>query len=294
MNVLAAVLCVFLFGQTAPFTRVATLAISPDSVILLRILIASIVCIVFVLRDRWVPPKSAWPGILRTALGTVIGFNSFMAYGLSEVPAGHAAVALAGLPMVTAIYSILRDRLNPGFRFWAFSLLGTLFSVSFFFLLNVKEVQHGDLILLLAVLSAAFGYVEGGRTGRIYGGARTMAWAVLLVLPVCLPLALWHFRHTSDSLAAVTLPVAFSILYVGLVSQSLGMLLWLKVLAKGPMEKVSMVQLLQPFFTLLGAIVLLGEEVLGITWVVALLVGICVFGTNREREKAVRHGSEAK
>lgn len=288
MNVLAAVLCVFLFAQTAPFTRIATLALSPNTVIILRILIAGVVCLIFAAKDRWVPPKAAWPGIFRTALGTVIGFNSLMAYGLSEVPAGHAAVALAGLPMVTAIYSILRDRLRPGFRFWAFSLLGTLLSICFFFLLNVKEVLRGDVILLFAVLSAAFGYVEGGRTGRAFGGARTMAWAVLLVLPFCALLAVWHFAHTSDSLAAVTAPVVFSVLYVGLVSQSLGMLLWLKVLAKGPMEKISMVQLLQPFFTLLGAIVLLGEEVLGITWIVALLVALCVMGTNREQQRAVK------
>jgi drug/metabolite transporter (DMT)-like permease len=51
------------------------------------------------------------------------------------------------------------------------------------------------------------------------------------------------------------------------------------------MEKVALVQLLQPFFTLLAAIVILDEKVAGITWVIAGLVGICVMGSNKEKQR---------
>lgn len=285
LNILAAIFCVFLFALTAPFTRIAALAVAPNSVIMLRILVAAVVCSIFVLYDRWVPPKEAWLGIFGTALGAVIGFNSLMAYGLREVPASHAAVALAGLPMVTSIYSILRDRINQGYRFWIFSLLGTSLSFCFFFFLNMKEILQGDLLLLASILSAAFGYVEGGRTSRKYGGARTVSWAVLLTLPVCLPLAYWHFSKPENLITNISSPALFSVLYLGLASQSLGMFLWFKVLAKGPMEKIALVQLLQPFFTLLAAIVLLDEKVLVITWFIAVLVAACVMGANRERQK---------
>jgi len=285
MNLIAAFFCVFLFALTAPFTRIAALSISPESIILLRVLGAGLVCSIFVLNDKWIPPKKAWPGIIATALGTVVGFNSLMAYGLREVSAGHAAVALAGLPLATSVYSIFRDRLKPELSFWIFAILGTLLSFGFFLILNVERILLGDLLLLLSVLSAAFGYVEGGRSSRVYGGARTMSWAVLLTLPVFIPLGIIHFTNTIDRFSTFSFSVWFSVSYLAFVSQSLGMFLWFKVLAKGPMEQVSLVQLLQPFLTLLAAIILLDEKVLGVTWIIAILVAACVFGSNKRKPK---------
>lgn len=284
MNILLAFLCVSLFAMTAPFTRIAALAIAPESVIFIRILGAALVCGIYVIWDGWIPPRKAWPGIIATALGTVIGFNSLMAFGLSEVPSGHAAVALAGLPIGTSIYAVLRDKTNPGRNFWIFAGLGSLLSFGFFFLINVEKLLLGDFLLLLAVLSASFGYVEGGRSSRLYGGARTMSWAVLVTLPLCIPLALIHFKGSSESYSDLSFSVWFSLAYVALISQSLGMFLWFRVLAIGPIEKIAMVQLLQPFVTFLGAILILNEDVLPITWIVAALVALCVVGSNREKK----------
>lgn len=285
MNLIAAVFCVVLFSLTAPFTRIAALSVNPELIILLRIAGAGVVCLLFVLRDKWIPPKKAILGIIGTALGSVIGFNAFMAYGLREVSAGHAAVALACLPISTSIYSIFRDRLNPGPSFWVYALVGSALSLGFFFVINVEEVLPGDIYLLLSVLAAAFGYVEGGRSSRHYGGARTMSWAVLITLPVCLPLLYFQIKNSTLNFSELKFHVWFSLLYLALVSQSLGMFLWFKVLAKGPMEKISLVQQLQPFLTLVGAILLLDEKVLPITWIVAALVAVCVVWANKERQK---------
>lgn len=285
MNIVAAFFCVFLFSLTAPFTRLAALSVSPNSIILIRILGAGLICLAFIVKDRWVPPRKAWAGITAAALGSVIGFNSFMAYGLKEVSAGHAAVALAGLPMATSVYSILRDRVNPTIGFWIFSILGSLLSFGFFFFLNVREILFGDFLLLLAVLSAAFGYVEGGRSSRLYGGARTMSWAVIITLPICIPFAFVHFNQTPEVFRPVEVNAWLSLMYLAFVSQSLGMFLWFKVLAVGPMEKIAQVQLLQPFLSLVGAIVILKENVLNVTWVIAGLVAICIIGLNKEKEK---------
>ena len=284
MNILAAVLCVFLFSLTAPFTRLAALETSPESIIIIRILGAGVVCLIFVLMDKWIPPRKTIPGLLATALGSVIGFNSLMAYGLREVSAGHAAVALAGLPMATSIYSTLRDRLNPGNKFWIFALAGTLLSLGFFFTMNMKEASIGDVYLLLAILAAAFGYVEGGRVSRIHGGARTMSWAVLITLPFVIPGAIYFFMHEGENLS-LSLNGWLSVAYLALISQSLGMFLWFGVLAIGPMEKIAQVQLLQPFFTLFAAIVFLNESVIALTWIIAGLVALCIFGANKEKLK---------
>lgn len=285
MNLLAATLCVALFSLTAPFTRIAALSVNPELIILLRIVGAGLICLLFILRDRWIPPREALSGILGTALGSVIGFNAFMAYGLREVSAGHAAVALAALPICTSIYSIIRDRTNPGLSFWIYAFAGSALSLGFFFVLNVEELLPGDIYLLLSVLAAAYGYVEGGRSSRTYGGARTMSWAVLITLPFCIPLLYLEIQNSPMDLSNLNSNVWISLIYLATISQSLGMFLWFKVLAIGPMEKISLVQQLQPFLTLLAAIILLGEDVDTTTWIIAVLVALCVLGANTEKRK---------
>lgn len=284
-NVFLAAFCVLLFSLTAPFTRIAALETDPLTIIFVRLMGAGIVSVILAIADGWIPPKRAWNGILGVTIGSVIGFSSFTALALKEVPSGHAAVGLAGLPMATAIYSVIRDRANPGRYFWGFALLGTFICFGFFFTLNVSEVGRGDFLLVLAVLSAAFGYVEGGRATREFSGRRIMCWAVICTLPVVLPAGVYRIVQTQGSLAQLSPAPWASMIYLALVSQSTGMFLWFKVLAKGPMEKIALVQLLQPFLTLLASIILLKEEVLWSTWIIALLVAGCIYGANKAKSK---------
>jgi drug/metabolite transporter (DMT)-like permease len=283
LNILAAALCIVLFSLTVPFTRLAALETTPIAIIFLRMIGAGIVSIIFASFDKWLPPRSSWKGIFFTALGSVIGFASFTAFAMKEVPSGHGAVGLAAMPIATAAYSVLRDKRNPGIFFWFFAVLGTALSFAFFFFLNVSDLVLGDLYLVCAVLCAAFGYVEGGRTSRIHGGKRVMTWAVIATLPFALPLAIFYFLKGGVNLSVISTNAWLCMIYLALVSQSTGMFLWFRVLAIGPMEKIALVQLLQPFFTLLASILFLHETVLWSTWIIAFLVAICVFGANRTR-----------
>lgn len=285
MNLLSAAFCIILFSLTVPFTRMAALETTPEAIILFRLIGASLICILFAIVDGWVPPRKSWGGILRTAIGSVIGFSSLTAFAMKKVPAGHAAVALAAMPMATAIYAVLRDKAHPGKKFWAFALLGTFLSFGFFFTLNMSHVVAEDFLLLLAVGFAAFGYVEGGRMSRTYGGQRIMTWAILATLPLTIPVSIYYVMQTGTSIFHMSTGSWFSIAYLAIVSQSTGMFLWFKVLAIGPMEKIALVQLLQPFFTLLASIIFLDEVVLGSTWFIAFFVAICIFGANKERSR---------
>ena len=112
-----------------------------------------------------------------------------------------------------------------------------------------------------------------------------MTWAVLITLPVVIPLSFFHFYNNANEVLHMSTSAWFSVSYLALVSQSLGMFLWFKVLAIGPMEKIALLQLLQPFITLFAAIILLQENVVNSTWVTAVLVAICIFGSNREKNK---------
>lgn len=284
-NVLLAAFCVLLFSLTVPFTRIAALETDPTTIIFVRLLGAGLISIILAIADGWFPPKRAWKGILGVTIGSVIGFSSFTALAMKQVPSGHAAVGLAGLPMATAIYSVLRDRANPGKYFWGFALLGTFLSFGFFFTMNVSDLHMGDLYLVLGVFSAAFGYVEGGRATREFSGRQVMCWAVICTMPVVIPFGIYKVIQSHESLAQLSVSAWSAMIYLALVSQSTGMFLWFKVLAKGPMEKIALVQLLQPFLTLLASIIFLGEHVLWSTWVIAFLVAGCIYGANRSKEK---------
>ena len=288
MNIALAVFCVVLFSLTAPFTRMAALEMAPELVALLRLFFGGIACLFVVSYDAWRPPRGIWLPLFITSICAVMGFGTLMAFALHQVPSSHGAVALAALPAVTAAYASLRDRHNPGFIFWLFAIAGTVASGGFFFTSAVTELARGDFLLGLAVCSAAFGYVEGGRLSRIHGGRRVMSWAIVMSLPVTLLglIALPTLNSDANYMAQLKNLSASAILSVGylaLISQSIGMFLWYHALAKGPMEKVAMTPLLQPFFTLLAAILLLNESISPAAWWIALFVGLCVFGANRAK-----------
>ena len=280
MNGLLAIFCIALFSLTVPFTRLAALEAAPEAVTLLRLTGAGVICLVLALRDGWSPPKKIWLHLAVTSCGAVAGFSTLMAFAMRQVPGSHGAVALAALPAVTAVYASLRDRSNPGLIFWIFAIAGTALSFGYFFTSSVERLAVGDGLLGLAVISAAFGYVEGGRLSRLYGGRRVMSWAILLTLPVAIPLLVFLFSASDFKAGTLSLQAWLALAYLALVSQSTGMFLWYKVLARGPMEKIALVQLLQPFLTLLASIIILQETVTWQAWLVALLVVLCIFGAN--------------
>jgi drug/metabolite transporter (DMT)-like permease len=287
MNYMLAVLSVFLFSFTVPFTRLAAMEAAPELVTFLRLLGGGIVCLMLILLDGWRPPRRIWRQLFITSLGSVLAFGALMAFALRQVPGSHGAVALAALPALTAAYASLRDRRNPGAVFWFFAITGSLLSLTFFVTV-VDKLLLGDLLLGLAVIAAMFGYVEGARLSREFGGRRVMSWAIVLNLPLILAAVLWYLPRPEFGVYWAQLinfsQVAwFSIIYLALISQSAGMFLWYAVLARGPMEKIAMTQLVQPFFTLLAAIFLLQESVNPSAWWIAFLVGACVLGANRAK-----------
>jgi drug/metabolite transporter (DMT)-like permease len=279
MNAFFATLCVILFSMTVPATRIAALSMPPELIVGFRLAGAGLICLAVVLfLDRWVPPRRIWLPLLATSVGSVSGFSFLISLAMRTAPGTHGAIALAALPAATAAYASLRDGVNPGPRFWIYCVFGTLASIGFFLAGAQGGFQAGDLPLMASVFAGAFGYVEGGRLSREFGGRRVMSWAILLAMPLATAILLTS--HADFPRA----PIVWSALaYLAIVSQSLGMFLWYRVLARGPMVKIAMIQLLQPFFTLMGAVLLLGESAAPSTWAIAALVAVTVFAANKEK-----------
>jgi drug/metabolite transporter (DMT)-like permease len=129
-----------------------------------------------------------------------------------------------------------------------------------------------DGLLLLAVLSAAIGYVGGAQVAATLPAQQVICWVLVLALPLVLPAAWWLRPQQSASLAAWG-----GFAYVSLFSMWLGFFAWYRGLALGGVMRVSQVQLLQPFLALLLAVPILGERLEPSTVVFALAVMAVVF-----------------
>lgn len=255
------VIGVAIFSLTLPFTRLAVAELHPVFVALGRAVVAG-VCSAFLLWQMRapLPTMAQTKTLLLTALGVVVGFPVFSSIAMHYVPASHGAIVLGILPLATALFAALRFRERPSVGFWLMALFGSGLVIAFAIWEGGGALQLADLALLAAVLAAAMGYAEGGRLSQSMGGQQVIAWALVLTLPILLPLTVWlGWRYGVQ--ASVRAWLGFA--YVSLFSMLIGFFFWYKGLALGGIARVGQVQLLQPFFTLLGASLIVGEALRG-------------------------------
>ena len=127
--------------------------------------------------------------------------------------------------------------------------------------------QAADLLLLGAVLSASGGYVAGARLSQALGAEQVICWALVISLPLTVPMALITWPVQPVSVAAWG-----AFVYVSLFSMWIGFFAWYRALAIGGTLRVSQVQVVQPFLSMLLAVPLLGERLDSVTLLFALAV----------------------
>ncbi len=255
------VLGVVIFAATLPMTRLAVGDASapqlpPAFVTAGRAAVAGVLSVLYLLLLRVpLPARRHWPALGVSALGTVLGFPLFLSLALRHVDAMHAAVITGVLPLATAAVAALVLRQRASLGFWACAGLGCALVLAFAAWRGGGGLVAADGLLLLAVMSAAVGYVAGARVAASLPAQQVICWVLVLSLPLVLPAA-WWWRPTLP--AAPSAWVGFA--YVSLFSMWLGFFAWYRGLALGGVMRVSQVQLLQPFLALLFAVPLLGER----------------------------------
>lgn len=244
--------------MTLPATRLAVASFHPLFVGLGRELVAACLAaplLYFTRQPR--PTRTQLRSLGLVVLGVIIGFPTLSAWAMHRVDASHGAVVLGLLPTATAIAGFLRAHERPSAGFWCASAVGSCIVVGFALHAGGGSFRSADLALLGSVVCAALGYAEGGRLGREMGGWQVICWALVLGVPLLLPVVAWVTWH--HGLAAT--PAAWAGFgYVSLVSAFLGFFAWYHGLAIGGVARVGQLQLLQPFFTLAFAAAFLGER----------------------------------
>ena len=274
---------VFVFALTLPMTRLATGTtdtpqLSPWFVTWGRAALAGCLSILYLLATRSPLPRPEHRGPLALSLlGNAIGYPLLLGWALREVTASHAAVITALLPLATAAAAawLMHQRARLGF--WLFATLGSAL-VAVYSLLRAHQQGHGfglshaDLLLLGAVTAASIGYVAGAKVTPSLGAERVISWVCVMALPITLPGA---WLTWPEQPIALTSWLALG--YVGVFSMWAGFFAWFRGLALGGALRVSQMQLLQPFISIVAAVPLLGESLDAMTLVFASAVVATVF-----------------
>ena len=272
---------IVIFSLTLPLTRLAVgTADAPQMsgafVAFGRAVVAAALSAVFLLVTRApLPQRRHWLPLAVTAAGVVFGFPLFTSIAMRYVEAVHASVIVGVLPLATAAVGALLHRQRPSVGFWICAAIGSAMVVTFAVLRSGSgglSIHFADLLLLAAMLCAAVGYGYGARLSQQMKAEHVICWALLISLPLTLPLALWSWPQ-----APLKTTTWASFAYVAVFSMWIGFFAWYRGLALGGTVRVSQVQLVQPFLSMLFAVPLLGENLDAVTVAFGLAVIATVF-----------------
>jgi drug/metabolite transporter (DMT)-like permease len=278
------------FSLSLPMTKVALTGLDPWFIAFGRSVGAGALALAYLVVTRARLPTG---GQLRrlgvVAIGVVVGFPLFTSIGLTMQTSAHGAVVVTLLPAATAVLAVLRAGERPSPRFWLASAGGLVSVLAFVIISGAVRggVSTADLFFLAAVGFCALGYAEGGMLARDLGGAQTICWALIVALPVTVPVTTIVALHAAAGPnhfpTEVTTTAWLSFAYLTTVSMFLGFIAWYAGLARGGVARVGQVQLAQPAVTIAWSALLLSEPIGALTIISALAVLASVFATQRAR-----------
>lgn len=281
---------VLIFAATLPLTKLAvgsgaTPQLSAAFVSFGRAAVAGLLSLVYLglVRDQAAagkyrfPQGRQWAMLAITASGVVMGFPLLLALALRQVPSTHGAVVTGLLPLATAVLGALWFRQKPSAGFWLCAVLGSALVMAFMVVRSGSfELHQADALLIGAMLIGGVGYVGGAALTPALGAERVICWVLVISLPFTLPLALLNAPEH-----AVPWSSWLAFTYLALFSMWIGFFAWYRGLALGGAVRVSQVQLVQPFVSIVMAVPLLGERLDAVTVCFALAVVATVFAGKR-------------
>lgn len=274
---------VLIFSGSLPATRLAVIGFDPLFLTVARGTIAGLLSLLLLLAFRQKRPQSSEIfSLVIVALGCVVGFPLLTALALQHISSAHSVVFIGLLPLATAIFGVIRGGERPKLAFWVFAVLGSMLVTGFALAQGGTAasigLSFGDWLMLAAIIVCGLGYAEGAALSKRLGGWQVICWALVISLPVMLVGALALMPAT---FAGVGGPAYAGLAYVSLFSMLIGFIFWYRGLAQGGTATVGQLQLIQPFFGLALAALLLGETVTSSMFTVTLGVILCVAAAKR-------------
>ena len=259
-----------IFSLTLPVSKIAVQVLDPYFIVFGRAALAGLIALSYLIAIRArLPARATLPGFVLIALGAVFGFPLFITIAMMQGPSSNGAVILGILPLVTTVLGAIRFKERPSVGFWLSSVMGTMLVLLYALMQGAGQLSYFDALLMVACVCAAVAYVEGARLSARMKPKIVISWALVFSLPVSLFFSALSFK-TDYVYAGLDIWLSFA--YLGIFSMFVGFFFWYEGLRIGGIARVSQVQLLQPFCTLIASSILLGESLTLLNLVFAALV----------------------
>jgi drug/metabolite transporter (DMT)-like permease len=262
LGILAAIV---MWGISFVATKAVLREISPIALICGRFALGTgLLVLILALRGHpLIPPPDAWAPLAVMGFFGVFVHQMLQANALTMTSAIHAGWLIGLIP----IWSALLAATFLGERFGAVKVLGILVGFSGAVLVTTRgeltsgllalPTTRGDLLILASTINWAVYTVLGRRTLRRLGPARATTGAMFLGWLMLLPFLL--LSHRWQDYVALSGTGWAAVLFLGLGCSGLGYLFWYGGLERLETSQVAAYLYLEPFVTLVAAIVLLDE-----------------------------------
>ena len=255
---------VIIFSMTLPATKMAVPDFGAIPLSFYRATIAGITALIYVLVKKMAPPKKGnLPTLMIISILISFVFPISIAIAMNDLPSSHGGIVLGISPLLTALFATLRFGERPSRGFWITAIIGSALVILF----SIKEsggtLQASDIALLLAAISASYGYAEAGNISQKMGGIAVISWVAIIALIPSLPIAIYYTILSANSITPImnsSLQAWIALLFVSVFSAYIGNIFWYTGLSTGGIAHVGQVQLLQPFCTLALSSLLIFEH----------------------------------
>lgn len=263
--VVVAALVMVIWGATPIATRLALDDMAPLLVASLRTAIAGLLALPLLVLGRQGLPAGVESRRL-LAVSAVTGFVAFpivYTIGQQRTSALHGVMILAALPIFTGGYAALVARRRPG-RWWLVGC-GIAFAGEVILLAarssgSGDSTLLGDLLVLVAALGVAAGYVAGAMLPpRGFSSRATTFWGVALGALILAPLAAGLLGAGGAPDADATSWGA--VLFLAVLTSIVGYIGWYWALDRGGISRIATLQFLQPLAGFALAVLVLSEAV---------------------------------
>ena len=230
---------------------------SPEHLVILRFLSASLILLIYALIIRMpMPEKKDLPAMFSLGFIGITVYHLALAYGEIKVTAGSASLLIASAPVFTAILAIfiLREKIN--IRGWA-GILISFFGVTLVTLGEGKGIRFepAAMLILLSAISTSFYFVLQKPYLKKYSPLQFVTYTIWTGTFFQLFFSAGLFQSIKNASIGTTL----AIIYLGIFPAALSYITWSYVLSRIPASLAASYLYISPVLAILIAMIWLGE-----------------------------------